>query len=75
MARVFALVVTQFAKPLLSESLRSVDRSMQLDYGSAATHKLVLVLFQELFGIDGGGFARHIDLHNDAAHRVELGRL
>src|ERR1700674_540003 len=52
--RVVPLEVTQLAKPLLSESLRSVDRSMRNYYGSVGRAKLAFVLLQKLFGIQGG---------------------
>src|SRR6266849_4134143 len=52
--RVVPLEVTQLAKLLLSESLRSVDRSMRNYYGSVGRAKLAFVLFQKLFGVQGG---------------------
>src|SRR6266851_9337015 len=54
MRRVVSLEVTQLAKPLLSASLSRVDRSMRDNYGSVGRSKLVFVLFQKLFGINGG---------------------
>src|ERR1700683_5375645 len=54
MRRVVPLEVTHLAKRGLSESLRSVARSMQYDYASVNPQRLVPVLFQELFGIEGG---------------------
>src|SRR5438445_8821060 len=54
MRRVVPLEVTQLAKPLLSASLSRVDRSMRDNYGSVGRTKLVFVLFQKLFGINGG---------------------
>src|SRR6266446_2471403 len=54
MRRVVPLEVTQSAKPLLSASLSSVDRSMRNNYGSVGRTKLVFVLFEKLFGINGG---------------------
>src|SRR6267143_2580740 len=54
MRRVVPLEVTQLAKLLLSESLRSVDRSMRNYYGSVGRAKLAFVLFQKLFGVQGG---------------------
>src|SRR5229473_1523559 len=52
--RVVPLEVTQLAKLLLSESLRSVDRSMRNYYGSVGKAKLAFVLFQKLFCVQGG---------------------
>ncbi len=58
MRRVVPLEVTQLAKPLLSASLSSVDRSMRNNYCSVGSTKLVFVLFQKLFGINGGHATR-----------------
>src|SRR5712692_10727872 len=58
MRRVVPLEVTQLAKPLVSASLSSVDRSMRNNYGSVRRTKLVFVLFEKLFGIDGGHATR-----------------
>src|SRR5580698_8612913 len=52
--RVVPLEVTHLAKRGLSESLRSVARSMPYDYAFVNPQLLVRVLFQELFGIEGG---------------------
>src|SRR6476646_2421773 len=52
--RVVPLVVTHLAKRGLSESLRSVARSMEYDYARVNPQRLVLVLFQELFRVEGG---------------------
>src|SRR5579859_495665 len=56
--RVVPLEVTHWAKRGLCESLRSVARSMNYDYARESAgvkpKRLVLVLFQELFGIEGG---------------------
>src|SRR5580700_2798010 len=52
--RVVPLEVTHLAKPGLSESLRSVARSMPYDYAFVNPLRLARVLFQELFGIEGG---------------------
>src|SRR6476646_340131 len=54
MRRVVPLVVTHLAKRGLSESLRSVARSMEYDYARVNPQRLVLVLFQELFRIESG---------------------
>ena len=54
MRRVVPLEVTHLAKRGLSESLRSVARSMQYDYARVKPQRLVRVLFQELFRIEGG---------------------
>src|ERR1700675_2368473 len=54
MRRVVPLEVTHLAKRELSESLRSVARSMQYDYARGKASRLVDVLIQELFGIEGG---------------------
>src|SRR5580658_2345270 len=52
--RVVPLDVTHLAKRGLSESLRSVARSMQYDYAFVNPQRLVRVLFQELFCVEGG---------------------
>src|SRR5579863_3134847 len=52
--RVVPLDVTHLAKRGLSESLRSVARSMPYDYARVNPQRLVRVSFQELFGIEGG---------------------
>src|SRR5271154_56982 len=53
MRRVVPLEVTHLAKRGLSESLRSVARSMQYDYARVNPLGLARVLFQELFRIQG----------------------
>src|SRR6266436_5539522 len=52
--RVVPLEVTHLAKRGLSESLRSVARSMQYDYARGIAWRLVCVLIQELFRVKGG---------------------
>src|SRR5579863_8033254 len=52
--RVVPLEVTHLAKPGLSESLRSVARSMQYDYARGRAGRLVGVPIQELFRVEGG---------------------
>src|SRR5271155_5380343 len=52
--RVVPLEVTHLAKRGLSESLRSVARSMQYDYARVNPLGLARVLFQELFRIESG---------------------
>src|SRR5580700_1451433 len=54
MRRVMPLEVTHLAKRGLSESLRSVARSMPYDYARVNPLGLARVLFQELFGIESG---------------------
>src|SRR5580658_2182936 len=54
MPRVVPLEVTHLAKPGLSESLRSVARSMQYDYARGRACRLVGVPIQELFRVQGG---------------------
>src|SRR5271170_3626522 len=54
MRRVVPLEVTHLAKRGLSESLRSVARSMQYDYARVNPLGLVRVPIQELFRIEGG---------------------
>src|SRR5262244_1108816 len=51
MLRVRGLVVTQFAKPLLWESFRSVERSISVYYDGSDTPLRVIVPFQELFRV------------------------
>src|ERR1700688_3690881 len=58
MRRVVGLEVTQWAKPALSDSFSRMERSMKLHYacgrdGLLGQHFFV-VLFQELFGVQGG---------------------
>src|SRR5579859_4248923 len=57
MRRVVALEVTQCANPGLSESLSRMERSMKLHYACGADdllgQHLFVVLFQELFGVNG----------------------
>src|ERR1700756_2234088 len=45
------LVVTQFAKPLLWESFRSVERSIPVYYDGSESPLRVIVPFQELFRV------------------------
>src|SRR5262245_1884718 len=56
--RVAPLEMTQCLKPWLSESLRRIERSMQVDYArgrdSGPARLLVIVLFQKRFGIECG---------------------
>src|SRR5580693_5960501 len=54
MRRVVPLEVTHLAKRGLSESLRSVARSMQYDYARGRACRLVGVPIQELFRVQGG---------------------
>src|SRR5260370_34615554 len=58
MRRVVGLEVTQRAKPGLSESFSRVARSMKLHYAcegdSLLGQHFFVVLFQELFGVQGG---------------------
>src|ERR1700730_9495788 len=54
MRRVMPLEVTHLAKRGLSESLRSVARSIEYDYARVNPLRLVRVLFQELFRVQGG---------------------
>src|ERR1700721_2343233 len=51
---VVPLDVTHLARRGLSESLRSVARSMPYDYARVIPQRLVRVSFQELFGIESG---------------------
>src|SRR6202795_1927151 len=52
--RVVPLEVTHLAKRGLSESLRSVARSIEYDYARVNPFGLVRVPFQELFRVQGG---------------------
>src|SRR5271155_355724 len=52
--RVVPLEVTQLAKRGLSASLRRVARSIEYDYARGKALRLVDVLFQELFRVEGG---------------------
>src|SRR5215468_2783918 len=81
-----ALLVTQCEKPLLSESFRRIERSMDLmimpGVCAGGQRRLILVLFEELFRVErghtagaGGGHGLAVAMILDVAGDKDAGNV